>query len=295
MRVFVTGASGHIGSAVVPELIRAGHEVVGLARSEASAAAVKALGAEVRRGDLGDLDGLRAAAREADAVIHLAFDHSGIAAGKFAEAAVEDLEAVKVMCGALEGTGKAFIAVGIKRSEDPEHEAAINANPRSVVWSAIEEFTDRGVRTVLVAVPSVTHSDRDQHGFVPQLIRVARQTGVSAYVGEGANTWAAGHTLDVARLLALAVDKAPAGAHLVAATEPPVPVRTIAEAIARHLGIEARSISPEQAAEHFRTFPFVTLNVPTMPDPETRRLLGWEPTHPGLLADLEAGHYFTAG
>jgi nucleoside-diphosphate-sugar epimerase len=293
MRVFVTGASGHIGSAVVPELIRAGHKAVGLARSEASASAIEALGAEAHRGDLTDLDGLREAATSADAVIHLAFDHASIPAGKFVEAAAADLNAVNAMCGALAGTGKAFIAVGLKRTGDPEREAAVSANPRSVVWRAIEEFTDRGVRTVLVAVPNVTHSDRDRHGFIPQLINFARQTGVSGYVDEGANTWAAGHTLDVARLFALAVDKAPAGSQLIAAAEPGISVRTIAETIARRLGIEAVSIPAEQAADHFKGFPFVALNI-TMPDNGTRELLGWEPTHPGLVADLEEEHYFTA-
>ena len=294
MRVFVTGASGHIGSAVVPELIHAGHDVVGLARSDASAATITAMGAEVRRGDLTDIDGLYQAAAEADAVIHLAFDHASIPAGGFANAAAADLTAVQAMCGALEGTGKSFIAVGITPTGDPKRDAAINANPRAAVWRAIADFTDRGVRTVLVAVPSVTHSDRDRHGFIPQLIRIARESGVSAYVGEGTNTWPAGHTLDVAHLFALALDKAPAGAQLFAATEPGIPVRTIAETIARHLGIKAVSLTPDQAADHFKTFPFINIDI-TMPNDATRELLGWQPTHPGLLADLDEGHYFTAG
>jgi nucleoside-diphosphate-sugar epimerase len=290
MRVFVTGASGHIGSAVISELITAGHEPVGLARSEASASTVEALGAKVQRGDLTDLDGLREAAANADAVIHLAFDHALIPAGKFAEAAAGDLAAVNAMCGALEGTGKAFIAVGAKRSDDPAREAALSANPRSAVWRAIESYTDRGVRTVLVGVPSVTHSARDRHGFIPQLIQIARETGVSAYADEGTNTWPAGHTLDVARLFALAVEKAPAGSQLMAAAEPGIPVRTIAESIATHLGIETRSLPADQAAAHFKTFPFITLNL-TMPDAGTRALLGWEPTHLGLLADMDANYF----
>ncbi|HET9170490.1 MAG TPA: SDR family NAD(P)-dependent oxidoreductase [Actinospica sp.] len=290
MRVFVTGASGHIGSAVVTELIKAGHKPVGLARSEASAAAIEALGAEPHRGDLTDHESLRQAAREADAVIHLAFDHAAIPQGRFAEAAAADVAAVTAMCDALVDTGKAFIAVGVARSDDPQRQDAMNANPRVAVWRTIEAYADRGVRAVLVAVPNVTHSERDQHGFVPQLIRIARETGVSGYVADGANTWAAGHTLDVARVFALAVDKAPAGAHLVAAAEPAVPVRTIAESIAQHLGIEAVSIPAEDAAAHFQGFPFITMNV-TMPDAGTRALLDWQPTHPDLLTDM-AAHYF---
>jgi nucleoside-diphosphate-sugar epimerase len=294
MRVFVTGASGHIGSAVVPELIQAGHEVVGLARSDASADAVKAMGAEVRRGDLNDLDGLREAAADADAVIHLAFDHASIAAGTFADAAAADLAVVQALGSALAGTGKTLIGIGLKPTGDPERDAVIKANPRHVVADAISELTERGVRTILIAIPPVMHSDRGDHGFVPILIRIARATGVSAYVGEGTNNWPAAHDLDVARLYTLALEKAPAGAQLFAATEPGVPVRTIAETIAGHLGIEAVSISPEQAAEHFKTFPFITLDI-TMSNAETRRLLDWQPTHPGLLADIEHGHYFAEG
>ncbi|HTJ67325.1 MAG TPA: SDR family oxidoreductase [Actinospica sp.] len=302
MRVFVTGASGHIGSAVVPELRKAGHEVLGLARSDTSAAAIEAMGAQAQRGDTADLNVLRKAATESDAVIHLAFDHAAIPAGKFAEAAAADLDAVRTMCDALEGTGKAFIGIGMPRPTvaaadpeggTPEGSAPTYANPRAIVWQTISEYTDRGVRTVLVAVPNVTHSDLDQHGFAPTLIRIARSSGISAYVGEGTNTWSAGHTRDVARLFALAVEKAPAGSHLIAAGEPPVPVRTIAESIARHLGIEPVSLTPDQAAEHFKAFPFISMST-TIPANDTRTLLGWEPTHPTLLEDLDAGFYFTA-
>jgi nucleoside-diphosphate-sugar epimerase len=291
MRVFVTGASGHIASAVVPELIQAGHEVVGLARSDASEAAVKDLGAEVRRGDFTDLDGLREAATEADAVIHLAFDHATMAAGNFAGAAATDLGVVQAFGDALAGTGKALICVGFKTTGDPARDAVINANPRSAVSRVVAGFTENGVRCVLVAVPPVTHSSRDRSGFIPTLIRIARATGVSGYVGDGANHWPAGHTLDVARLFRLALEKAPAGAQLYAATEEGIELREIAETIGRHLGIPAASIPAEQAAEHFKGFPFVTMDI-TMPNTDTRRLLGWEPTHPGLIADLDEGHYF---
>jgi len=294
MRVFVTGASGHIGSAVVPELIQAGHEVTGLARSDAAAAAVKALGAEVRRGDLGDLDGLREAAAAADAVIHLAFDHATAFAGDFPAAAATDLAVVQAFGDALAGTGKTLIGIGVKPTGDERRDAVINANPRSAGSRAVARLAERGVRAILVAIPPVTHSARDQAGFIPMLIKIARYTGVSGYVDEGANRWPAGHTLDVAALYRLALERAPAGAQLVAAAEEGIPVREIAEVIGRQLGIPAASVPAGQAADHFKGFPFITMDI-TMPNADTRRLLGWEPTHPGLIADLENGRYFQAG
>ena len=290
MRVFVTGASGHIGSAVVPELIKAGHEVTGLARSDASAAAVQAMGAKVHRGDLADPDGLRAAAADSDAVVHLAFDHDTMMAGDFAGAAATDLAVVRAMGEALAGTGKTFIGVGLRRSGD----AAADPSPRGVVSRAIDELGEHGVRAILVAIPSVTHSSQDRHGFIPMLIKIARDTGVSGYVNQGANRWPAGHTLDVAALYPLALGKAPAGAQLFAATEDGIPVREIAETIGRRLDIPAVGIPAAQAADHFKGFPFIAMDV-TMPAAETRQLLGWEPTHPGLIADLNEDHYFTAG
>jgi nucleoside-diphosphate-sugar epimerase len=291
MRVFITGASGHIGSAIVPELLQAGHEVTGLARSDAAAATITALGAGVRRGDFGDTGGLRAAADDADAVIHLAFDHATMMAGDYAGAVATDVTVVRAFGDALAGTGKTLIAIGVSRTGDPATDAAVAANPRSAVARAVSELTERDVRTILVAIPPVTHSYLDHKGFIPILIRIARDTGVSGYVGDGANHWAAGHTLDVAALYRLALDKAPAGAQLFAAAEPGIPLREIAETIGRRLGVPAVSIPADQAADHFKGFPFVTLDV-TMPNEETKRLLGWEPTHPGLIADLEQDHYF---
>ncbi|WBO61529.1 SDR family oxidoreductase [Streptomyces camelliae] len=291
MRVFVTGASGHIASAVIPELVQAGHQAVGLARSDASAAAVQDLGAEVVRGDLDDLDVLRKAAADADGVVHLGFKHDAIASGRFADAVADDLAVVRVFGEALAGTGKALIGIGLTPTGDPRRDAAVHANPRTAVAQEIAGLAERGVRTVLVAVPPVTHSSRDRNGFIPKLIGIARATGVSGFVGDGANRWPAGHTLDVGRLFRLAVEKAPAGSQLHAATEEGVQVREIAEAIGRHLGVPAVSIPAERAAEHFTGFPFAALDL-TMSNAATRQLLGWEPVHPGLIADLDNGHYF---
>ncbi|MGW1622115.1 SDR family oxidoreductase [Streptomyces sp. NPDC002172] len=293
MRVFVTGASGHIASAVIPELLNAGHEVVGLARSENSAAAVKALGAEVRRGDLEDLDGLRAAAAEADAVVHLAFDHAAMAAGDMAGAAATDRTVVQAFGEALAGTGKALLGVGMGHGDGNEHlGAAYSANPRTATGRLFGELAGQGVRTVLVGIPPVVHSARDRGGFLPTLIRIARATGVSGYAGDGSNQWSAVHTLDLARLYRLALEKAPAGAELHAAAEEGVAVRDIADVIGRRLGVPVQSVPEDRRAEHFGFFgAFVTLDVPVRSG-RTRELLGWQPQEPGLVADLEQGHYF---
>jgi nucleoside-diphosphate-sugar epimerase len=291
MRVFVTGASGHIASAVVPELINAGHEVTGLARSEASAVAVKALGAEVRRGDTSDLDVLRKAADSADAVIHLAFNHDVIAAGDMAGAAAMDMATVQAFGDALAGTGKTFIGVGIANAADGG--PAVSANPRRAVAREIAGFARRDIRSMLVAIPPVVHSTLDKHGFIPVLIHIARAAGVSGYVGDGANRWPAVHTLDLGRLYRLALEKAPAGSELIAGAEEGIAVRDIAEVIGRHLGVPAVSVPAEKVTEHFGPFGMVmTLGLPPMSNASTRQLLGWEPDQPGLIADLDQEHYF---
>lgn len=293
MRVFVTGASGHIGSAVVPELIAGGHEVVGLARSAASADAVAALGAQVRRGDLTDLDVLRGAAADADGVVHLAFDHDAVHAGDLAGAAAADLAVVRALGDALTGTGKTLVGIGLGKGH---LDGALAAHPRSAVAEAVAGLADHGVRPVLVGVPQVVHSTRDRVGFVPTLIGVARRTGVSGYVGDGATRWPAVHTLDLARLFRLALDRAPAGSQLPAAAEEGITVREIAEAIGRQLDLPATSVPAERAEDHFGPFgAFIMAFDNPMPSESTQHLLSWKPEHPGLIADIEQGHYFTTG
>jgi len=279
LRVFVTGASGYIGSAAVPALIAAGHEVTGLARTDESAAKVTAMGAAVVRGGLGDLDLVASAAAEADATVHLAFDHETMMAGDFAGAVSTDLAVARAIGDALVGTDKAFFGIGLG--------TAVTQNPRGAVANVISGYATQGVRAVLVAVANSTHSDRDKHGFIPIMIRLARETGVSGYLGEGTNHWAAGHLDDLAQLYVLALEKAPPGAQLVAAGEPPVKVRAIAESIGRHLNLPAQSVDPS----HFAAFPFAGMDV-VLSNESTRTLLRWTPTGPTLLEDLDHGHYF---
>jgi nucleoside-diphosphate-sugar epimerase len=295
MRVFITGASGHIGSAVASELLLAGHEVIGLARSESSAAAIEALGAEVRRGGLEkpeDLDGLHEAAADADAVIHLAFNHDAVAAGDMAGAATADLAVVHALGDALEGTGKTLMGVGFASTGIEKVDKVLEANPRFVVAQTVAGLADRGVRPLLVGIPPVVHSTQDKRGFMPTLIGIARATGVSGYVDDGANRWPAAHTLDVARLFRLVLEQAPVGEQLVAASEAGITVREIAETIGRHLGVPVESIPADQAATYFKSFSlFMSIDL-TLSSVHTQQLLGWKPEHPGLIADLDEGHYF---
>jgi nucleoside-diphosphate-sugar epimerase len=297
MRVFVTGATGHLGSAVVPELLSAGHEVVGLARSEASATALKGLGVEARLGDLDDLDGLRDAASAADGVIHLAFKHDGMMAGDYAGAVAHDLTVVRALGEALAGTGKPLVSTGGTglsatpgrvRTEDE----VLPSGPRVDAENTVIAFAENGVRSSVVRLPPVVHSTLDHQGFVPMLIGIARATGVSGYLGDGANRWPAGHTLDAGRVYRLALEKAPAGSRLAVVGDEGIPFRTIAETIGRHVGIPTAVIPAEQAGSHFGFLAsLVGLDLPAS-SAITRQVLGWQPTHPGLIADLDLGHYF---
>ncbi|MEV6338895.1 SDR family oxidoreductase [Nocardia vinacea] len=301
MRIFLTGASGHIGSAVIPELLDAGHEVVGLARSNEAAAAVAAAGADVHRGDLDDLDNLRAVVAEADGVIHLAFKHEAMRTGDYAGAITADLRAIETIGDALAGTGKPFVGTsgtlqlafaGLDRVGTEAD--ALDAGPRVDAENAVVALADRGVRSSVVRLPPTVHSSLDHHGFVPTLIATARDKGVAAYVGDGNNRWPAGHTLDAAHLYRLALESAPAGARLHAVDDEGVPFREIAEAIGRHLDLPVISIPSEQADAHFGYLgPLVALDNPTS-SARTRELLTWKPTHPGLIEDLDQGHYFKA-
>jgi nucleoside-diphosphate-sugar epimerase len=300
MRVFVTGASGHIGSAVVPELLQAGHQVVGLARSDASAAALQAAGAEVRRGDLDDLDGLRDAAAGSDGVIHLAFKHEAMFSGDPGAAIAADLAAITAIGGALEGSGKPFVgtggtlmlAFGGITGRPGTEEDVLETGGRVDAENAVVALADRDVRSSVIRLPPIVHSDLDHHGFAPTLIGIAREKGVAGYVGDGANRWPAAHTLDAARAYRLALESAPAGSRLHAVADAGVPFRDIAAAIGRKLDVPTASVAPDDAAEHFSFLGgFVSADNPTS-SALTREWLGWEPTHPGLLEDLEQDHYF---
>ena len=292
MRIFVTGASGWIGSAVVPELIGAGHRVLGLARSDASARVVADLGAEVVRGDLDDTDVLRAGALDSDGVIHLAFVVPSVS-----EAATRtDARAIETFATTLAGSGRPLVVSGgtLVRPGRPatELDELVAVGPiaaRITNMQAALAAADRGIRSCLVMLPRSVHGEGERHGFIPQLISVARTKGVSGYLGDGTSRWPAVHVQDAAGLYRLAVEQAPAGAVLNAVGDEGVPTRAIAEAIGRQLHLPARSVP----AEGFGGILAHILGT-DMPASSTitRELLGWEPTHPGLIEDIERGHYF---
>ena len=302
MRVFVTGASGHIGSGVIPELLQAGHTVVGLARSDESAATIAAAGAEVQRGDLDDLETLRAAARGADGVIHLAFKHDWMRTGNFAGAIEADFAAIQAIGEALSGSDKPFVTTsgtlmltlaGIEGRPGTE-EDVIPAGPRVDAENYTISLAHEGVRSSVVRLPPLVHSHLDHHGFGPTLIGIAREKGHAGYLGDGANRWPAGHTLDAARIYRLALESAPAGSRLHAIGDEGIRFREIAETIGRRLGLPTRSIDEADAENYFSFLAgFVGRDNPVSAA-RTRALLGWQPEHPGLIEDLEQDHYFAA-
>lgn len=296
MRVFVTGATGFIGSAIVQELIGAGHQVLGLARSDASANALAVAGIEVHRGALEDLDSLRRGAAASDGVIHTAFIHDF---SKYVANAETDRRAIEAIAGALAGSDKPFVSTSGTLGLQPdrvgkEDDVALPgsaAGPRAAAEGVMLAAAGRGVRTSIIRLPPSVHGEGD-HGFVPALIGIAREKGVSAYVGNGFNRWPTVHRLDVARLFRLALEKGAAGSRFHGVAEEGVPVKNIAEVIGKQLKIPVVVKSQEEAADHFGWLAmFLGMDYPCS-SAQTQEQLGWQPNQVTLIADLEQGHYF---
>ncbi|MFE4668819.1 SDR family oxidoreductase [Streptomyces sp. NPDC056716] len=296
MRVFLTGATGFIGSAVLPELLAAGHTVVALARSQRAAAAVAAAGAEPYPGTLEDLDGLRRAADAADGVIHTAFIHDF---ATYTTSVQIDRRAVEAMGDALAGSdrplvaasGSAGPALGRTVTEDDIADPTVPGALRAPSEQGALALAERGVRACVVRLPPSVHG-RGDHGLVPVLIATAIDKGVAGYIDDGANRWPAVHRLDAARLFRLALENAPAGARLHGVDEEGVPFRVLAEAISQGLGLPAISVTGERAHDHFGWLGVLAGMDAPASSTRTRTLLDWHPSHPDLLTDLADGHYF---
>jgi len=298
MRVFLTGATGFIGSAIIPELINAGHQVIGLARSDAGAKSLAAAGAKVQRGDLEDLDSLRSGAAASDGVIHCGFIHDFT---RFKEVSEVDRRAIETFGAVLGGSdrpliiasGTALVSPGRLATEESVSTLTSADFPRVASEEAAISMATRGVRTALMRLSPTVHGDGD-HGFVPNLINIAREKGVSAYIGDGRNRWNAVHRLDAARLFRLALEKATPGAKYHAVGEEGIAFRDIAEVIGRRLNIPVVSKSSEEAADHFGWIgAFAGIDCPAS-SKLTQERLGWHPVHPTLLTDLERGSYFNS-
>lgn len=295
MRLFLTGASGFIGSAVVPELLAAGHRVLALARSEASAVSLQAAGCEVLRGSLTDLDVLRVGAREADGVLHLGFVHDF---ANWQESFRIDAAAVSVLGETLVGTDKplsiASGLLGVTRGRAATEEDAATASPRGQVGEAVIALASRGVRSSILRLPPTVHGAGD-HGFVPHLVRQAREKGVAAYVGDGESRWPAVHVRDAARLVRTVLEHAPAGTRVHLAAEEGVRTRDIAQVIARRVGVPVASKTAEEIGAYVGFLaPFWGLDA-TASATVTRQRFDWTPREPGLLADLDSDAYFPGG
>ena len=287
MRVFVTGATGFIGSRVVSELIGAGHQVLGLTRSDEGAKSLAAAGADVQRGDLRDIESLRSAAAASDAVIHTAFQHDW---SRFAESCELDKRAIETIGAVLEGSDGHFIvssglgvAEGRPSTEDDPPFPTSQQLPRASEATAVA-LMERGVSASVMRLPQV--HDTVKQGLITRLVGIAREKGVSAYVGEGENRWAAAHVLDVAHLYRLALERGNAGARYHAVAEEGVSLKDIATALGRGLNVPVISIPPEKAQEHFGFFGFFAGRSLPASSEKTRRELGWSPTGPTLLTDL---------
>jgi len=302
MKVFVTGATGFIGHTTVRELMNAGHQVLGLARSDAGAQSLLALGAEVHRGNLEDMESLRSGAAQADGVIHLAFDHSAFGQdfSKFAAVCEKDKHAIEALGAALigsdrpllitSGTGMGNAVPGQPATED--HFDANHPNPRKGSEVAGASLAGRGVNVSVVRLPQV--HDTVKQGLITYAVQVAREKGVSAYIGEGRNRWPAAHVQDVAHLYRLAFEKREAGSRYHAVAEEGIAMREIAAVIGRGLKVPVVGLAPEQAQAHFGWLAmFAGFDMPAS-SAQTRIQLGWNPTRPGLIADLENMQYFQA-